>query len=200
MSTIINNTQDALKILKNDKPLIMPTETTYGFFCDPNSKQAVDAIYEAKNRKSSAYLSINVSGIDMAMEMIDFTRLEWSQHERNQFQDKLNQLWPGPVALILPSNNMGFVNMHPDGTFAFRCPASTEFRNLCCDFGPLYGTSVNISGQNELKTINEIKPIFPNTDIFSIGTIPRGYPSTIIKYENNKWFLVRDSNDCCVLL
>jgi L-threonylcarbamoyladenylate synthase len=200
MSTIINNTQKALKILKSGKPLIIPTETTYGFFCDPNSTQAVETIYKAKSRKTSSHLSINVSDASMAMDMIDFNRLGWSKHEKNQFQDRLHQLWPGPIALILPSKDIGFVNMHPDGTFAFRCPASMEFNDICRDFGPLYGTSVNMSGQRELNSLDDIKRIFSNTDIYTNGTIPRGYPSTIIKFKKNRWFFVRYNNDYCNLI
>ena len=107
----------------------------------------------------------------------------------------LNDIWPGPVALILPAKDMGFVNVHPEGTHVFRCPASKEFIQVCDQFGPLYGTSVNISGETELKTIDDIKRVFPNTSILYDGTIPRGYPSTIVSWNDDKWKLVRNNDD-----
>lgn len=101
------------------------------------------------------------------------------------FQEQvLDEYWPGPVTVVLP--RLG------GGTIGIRLPDSRRLVELIGLVGPLYSTSINISGERPVRDESEI----PESIRSSIAFIARddkpfgGEPSRIISViDNEKTFL-----------
>jgi L-threonylcarbamoyladenylate synthase len=160
----------ALKTLNDGGVVVCPTDTVYGFLVLAENKKAVKKIFKIKKRPKSKPLAIFVFSMKQAKEIAEI----------NNVQEKiLKKYWPGKYTFVLKSKEK-------DGTIAMRIPKYKFLNNLLKKINkPLAQTSVNISGQPELKKIKEIISVFENQKnqpdlIIDEGNLPKSRPSTII--------------------
>lgn len=92
------NIQRAAKTLREGRLVAFPTETVYGLGADATNEAAVRQIYQAKKRPSSDPLIVHLS--DMS-QIGNFAEI-YSQARLADTVEKLSQLWPGPLTVILP--------------------------------------------------------------------------------------------------
>lgn len=94
-----NNILNASQIIKSGGIIAFPTETVYGLGANCFNDQAIDKIYNAKNRpKSNPLIAhiLNTSWLDRVCGNLTDKQLLKIE--------KLSKFWPGPLTLILPSN------------------------------------------------------------------------------------------------
>lgn len=82
----------AVKVLKQDGIIIMPTDTLYGLVCDAYSKKAVEKIRELRNISHKKPLSIICQDISMVSK--------YAQIDNVLFRI-LKKFFPGPYTFIL---------------------------------------------------------------------------------------------------
>ncbi len=142
----------AISILEKGGVIICPTDTVYGFLADASNKKAVAKIYKIKKRPKSKPLPVFVSSIKMARELAEI----------NDRQEKvLKKYWPGAYTFVLPKKK--------GGTIALRMPKHAFLQKLLKKIDrPLVQTSVNISGQEPLKSAEQIMAIFGKSKLVGL--------------------------------
>ncbi len=63
--------QDAVRLLKDGKPVAIPTETVYGLAANALSDEAVKEIFRVKGRPSDNPLIVHVSSLEMLARFLD---------------------------------------------------------------------------------------------------------------------------------
>ncbi|HFU4458990.1 TPA: L-threonylcarbamoyladenylate synthase [Streptococcus suis] len=138
-------TMDKLRtILENGGAVVLPTETVYGLFAQALNENAVNRVYQLKQRPRDKAMNLNVSNLN---DIYFF-----SQNPPFFLEKLYNRFMPGPLTIILKANdNVPFwVNSGLD-TVGFRLPKHEKTLRLIRETGPLIGPSANVSGQESGK-------------------------------------------------
>ena len=164
----------ALEILKHGGLVAFPTDTVYGVGTLAFDAEAVESIYDAKERPVEKAIPILLGGQE---------DLDKVTGEIPSMATKLAaRFWPGPLTLVVPKhpNLPDVVSAIP--TVGVRVPDHPVARALLTAAGPMAVTSANISGQESPRTAEEVSRQL-------IGRIPLildggetlgGIPSTVL--------------------
>jgi len=143
------NVLSVLPILESSGLILYPTDTIWGIGCDATDAQAVDRIFELKQRDRSKPFVLLVSDVEMLKEYV------LNMHPRLQ---TLLQYHKRPLTVIyenaknLPANAIG-----ADGSVAIRIVKDKFCRELIAAFGkPLVASSANISDEPFPQFFGEI--------------------------------------------
>jgi L-threonylcarbamoyladenylate synthase len=175
----------ASKVYNSGHIFIYPTDTIYGFGCNPfnsNSLKKLDAI---KNRVSKKGYILLIDSLEMLFKyavMPDEKQIEL-----------LNRIWPNPVSIILKLNDTSKKKLNISSA-AFRIPDNKFCISLLKKINtPLVSTSVNITGEKQLNNFMEIKREFAEkvSAIFYTKTETNDEPSTLIDLTKSKPVILR---------
>ncbi len=128
------------KINLREKIFILPTDTIYGFSALFDDKKAIDKIYKLKQRERNKPFIHLISRI----EDLELFEVELKEHHLKV----LRKIWPGPVSLI-------FKNKKGD-RISSRIPDKIELLSLIQKQGPIVSTSLNLSGEENLKNLKNL--------------------------------------------
>lgn len=143
--------------LKEGGVVICPTDTVYGFLADASNKKAVEAIFKVKKRPASKPLSLFVKDIKMANEVALIS---------GEQEEMLKKSWPGKVTFVLKRKSKTKLYGLDKDTVALRIPNYKFLNSLLKKVDmPLAQTSVNISGQPVITSINDIVAKFVKTGV-----------------------------------
>ncbi|HEL2471920.1 TPA: threonylcarbamoyl-AMP synthase [Streptococcus suis] len=179
-------TMDKLRIiLENGGAVILPTETVYGLFAQALNEDAVNRVYQLKQRPRDKAMNLNVSNLN---------DIYFFSQNTPFFLEKLyNRFMPGPLTIILKANdNVPFwVNSGLD-TVGFRLPNHEQTLRLIAETGPLIGPSANVSGQESGKKFSDIQAQF-SVDLPGIedDQALTGIDSTILDLSGQKARILR---------
>lgn len=173
------------KILTSGGAVVLPTETVYGLFAQALNEEAVNSVYQLKQRPRDKAMNLNVSNLNdiyFFSQNIPF------------FLEKLyNRFMPGPLTIILKANNNVpfWVNSGLD-TVGFRVPNHVKTLQLISETGPLIGPSANISGNESGKKFSDIQAQF-SVDLPGIedDQALTGIDSTILDLSGQKARILR---------
>ena len=173
----------ALKLKKGSLALF-PTDTLPALCSYPKFSKK---IWTIKKRPSSKPLILMGGCLDDLFEFVHPCAIEEGL--------KLAKIyWPGALTIVLPTigNLSEQLNCHSNSV-GFRVPALGIARDLLMETGPLATTSANISGEAPVKDALEASIQFPGIPI--LGPVPwpnsSGMASTIVKWEEGRWNLLR---------
>ncbi|MFA7314894.1 MAG: L-threonylcarbamoyladenylate synthase [Candidatus Magasanikbacteria bacterium] len=185
------NVEQIVKELKNGATIVYPTETCYGLGCDAYNIEALNKIFQIKNRQKNKSVLVVVP--DLAMILPD---IEWNP----TLQKLADKYWPGPLTLVVKIKNnchlpAGVIN--EDGTIAFRVTdhyLATEISRQLNS--PLVSTSANISEMDSPYDVESILKMFENSKVkpdlvIDAGTLPYQIPSTIVRFFEGKLEVLR---------
>ncbi|HFI0852411.1 TPA: L-threonylcarbamoyladenylate synthase [Streptococcus suis] len=179
-------TMDKLrKILTSGGAVVLPTETVYGLFAQALNEEAVNRVYQMKQRPRDKAMNLNVSNLN---------DIYFFSQNTPFFLEKLyNRFMPGPLTIILKaSDNVPFwVNSGLD-TVGFRVPNHVKTLQLISETGPLIGPSANISGNESGKKFSDIQAQF-SVDLPGIEDDQAliGIDSTILDLSGQKARILR---------
>ncbi|HHT7754165.1 TPA: L-threonylcarbamoyladenylate synthase [Streptococcus suis] len=179
-------TMDKLRtILENGGAVILPTETVYGLFAQALNEDAVNRVYQLKQRPRDKAMNLNVSNLN---------DIYFFSQNTPFFLEKLyNRFMPGSLTIILKANdNVPFwVNSGLD-TVGFRLPNHEQTLRLISETGPLIGPSANISGNESGKKFSDIQAQF-SVDLPGIedDQALTGIDSTILDLSGQKARILR---------
>ena len=127
--------------LLNGKIIAFPTDTVFGLGCIYDNEEAIEKIYEAKNRSISKKLPMMVSDTSMLKNYA-------------KMNDKAKKLFdkytPGPLTIILEYKDS-------NDTVAIRIPNDEWIIKLIKELNkPLLVTSANISGKGSLLKYEDV--------------------------------------------
>lgn len=141
--------QQIVSKLKAGEAVVLPTETVYGLFADALNKIAVNQVYQLKKRPREKALNLNVSSL------ADI--LAYSTNQPVYLEKLYRSFLPGPLTLILPSNEHvpTWINSGLK-TVGFRLPSHPLTKAIIEEVGPLIGPSANVSGQASGQVFEQI--------------------------------------------
>lgn len=173
------------KILTSGGAVVLPTETVYGLFAQALNEEAVNRVYQLKQRPRDKAMNLNVSNLN---------DIYFFSQNTPFFLEKLyNRFMPGPLTIILKANdNVPFwVNSGLD-TVGFRVPNHVKTLQLISETGPLIGPSANISGNESGKKFSDIQAQF-SVDLPCIedDQALTGIDSTILDLSGQKARILR---------
>lgn len=164
------------EFLKNEKILVLPTDTVYGFSGIIGKTDG--KIRKIKGRaENKPFIQLIGKPEDISLVTSDF------------IPQKLLSVWPGPLTIIVHKKE------NPAETVAVRCPGDEWLRRVIISCGsPIYSTSVNRSGFPVLSSIEEIKKEFEDDVdlIIDAGDSKSSVPSTIVRLDDEKIIVVRN--------
>ncbi|HEL2110553.1 TPA: threonylcarbamoyl-AMP synthase [Streptococcus suis] len=143
-------TMDKLRtILESGGAVVLPTETVYGLFAQALNEEAVNRVYQLKQRPRDKAMNLNVSNLN---DIYFF-----SQNPPHYLEKLYNRFMPGPLTIILKANKKVpfWVNSGLD-TVGFRLPKHEKTLRLITETGPLIGPSANVSGQESGKEFTKL--------------------------------------------
>jgi L-threonylcarbamoyladenylate synthase len=133
---------EAKKIFHSGGIFIYPTDTIYGFGCNPFNDTALQTLNSIKGRGEQKQYILLVDSVRTLLNYIDLND--------DQIIEMLNNIWPNPISFIFHLN-MKTRNLLQYDYAAFRIPNNTFCLDLLRELkAPLVSTSVNFSNQPPL--------------------------------------------------
>ena len=180
--------KQGITILKEGGLVAYPTDTVYGLGACANLTDAVERIYQVKQRPLNMPLPLlmaDISQIDEFIKSISpVARL------------LINHFLPGALTLVLPaSDNVPDIITGGDKSVAIRVPAHPVPVALTKGLGfPIVGTSANISSMPSPLTANDVRSQFgEKVDlIIDGGRCPGGKESTIVDVTGKDVIIIRE--------
>lgn len=179
---------EAVRMLRNREPVVLPTETVYGLGGNALDDQAVAQVFAVKERPRFNPLIVHVRGWENAIEYV----------EPNRHAAALaRQFWPGPLTLVLQRNtNCPISPLASAGldTVAVRAPSHKIAQALIDASGfPIAAPSANRSGR---LSPTSAEAAFHELNgrvglILDGGTCRAGIESTIIGFESGAPVMLR---------
>lgn len=179
--------KSAIKSLKSDNLIILPTDTIYGIAANAKSDIAVQKIYDIKKRSSNKAIAIFVKNIQEIEDNFYLNNLE---------RKFITKYFPGAVTIILkPKKNKlsKFLNQNDD-SLAVRIPNHKLCLKLLEKFNNMMAvSSSNISGMAAIRGINLLQTKFGNkVDLIIEGGFSNDYlASTVVKIEGKEIKILR---------
>ncbi|WP_374695804.1 L-threonylcarbamoyladenylate synthase [Spiroplasma endosymbiont of Polydrusus formosus] len=154
-----------------EKVIIVPTDTIYGMTCIISSPSAKARIFKVKGRSEKMYLSVIVSSVRMVRNFIDLSREDLKIFKKNE-----------TITIIgnIKENINNIYNITEDNTIGIRITKSKWLKKIINKVGPIYGTSVNISGQHYAKEFNDLQKF--DVDVIVDSGYLDNRPSKIYNY------------------
>ncbi len=180
--------EEGINILKEGGLVAYPTDTVYGLGACANLTDAIERIYQVKQRPLNMpfpLLMADISQIDEFIKSISpVARL------------LINHFLPGALTLVLPaSDNAPDIITGRGMSIAVRIPAHPVPLALIKGLGfPIIGTSANISGMPSPLTADDVRSQLGDEVDFIIdgGSCPGGKESTIVDVTSKEVIIIRE--------
>jgi L-threonylcarbamoyladenylate synthase len=164
---------------------VIPTDTIYGVAGSAMQPKVVERIYRLRQRDLQKPFIVLIPSI-AALQQFGVRLDEY----RRAF---LNEAWPGPVSIILPTILKKYRYLHRGkNSLAFRMPAPSELRALLRKTGPLVVPSANPAGKTPATTIKKAQEYFGSEADFymDVGRLS-GKASTLIDMTGKEPVILR---------
>lgn len=188
MSTDSTAISQAIMHLAQGDIIAYPTDTLYGLGVDALNSEAIERLYELKDRNRKKPMSIMVQPDNWQ---------KWADSVTQSTKKLAEKFFPGPITLIMnASDNVPkILTRYTNGTIGIRVPNHPACLELLHSFtNPIITTSANISSEPVAKSPDEIVNIFGDgvSYILDEGMRPGGIASTIIDVTNDEPLLLRE--------
>jgi L-threonylcarbamoyladenylate synthase len=129
----------ACEIMRNGGIILYPTDTIWGIGCDATNEEAVQRVYELKQRSDSK---------SMLVLLDNPAKLQTYVQEVPDIAWDLIELTDKPLTIIYEgAKNLATNLVAADGTIGIRITGEVFSRELCRQFRkPIVSTSANVSG------------------------------------------------------
>jgi L-threonylcarbamoyladenylate synthase len=164
----------ALELLQVGKLVAFPTDTVYGLAALITDREAIDLIFQAKQRSPSKAIAVligELSQLDQVTPGLSETALRLA-----------SRYWPGALTLVVNSLPGLPDNLSPTPTIGVRMPDLAFTRRLLAESGPLATTSANLSGGPNPRSAGEVLDQLEGRVelVLDGGEAPGGVPSTVV--------------------
>ncbi len=179
--------QRAAEVVKDGGVIAYPTDTFYGIGADPFNQNAIQRVFDIKQRDVEKGFPILVPDIEDANKIGEILSFEKKLIER---------FWPGPLTIVVPLKNteikLDRLITGGTNTVAIRVPSNPIIHGICVElkklsgFGGIIGTSANFSGEPNITSGKRLAEEFSNILDFIIetGECSGKIPSTVIRFDH----------------
>lgn len=164
----------ALQHIRSGQLVAFPTDTVYGLGADLFNPDAIEKLYQVKERAHLKAIPVLLSS-PAALDQVASNMNELARKLAHKF-------WPGPLTLIVPVHPRLPKNLSPQPTVGVRMPDHPDALALLKTCGPLAVTSANLSGQENTTSAAQVYAQLSGRIplILDGGTTPGGQPSTVV--------------------
>lgn len=186
--------QAALRVLRDGGIIVYPTDTVWGIGCDATNAEAVQRIYQLKQREDSKSMLVLLdSPAKLNYYIADIPDAAWQLLDcSNDANDEMMK----PLTIIYPNaRNLAPNLIAEDGSIGIRITSDPFSKALCAQLKhPIVSTSANISGEPTPRFYREIDGvILDHSDyccLFRRDDETPHEPSSIIKINADGTFKI----------
>jgi L-threonylcarbamoyladenylate synthase len=176
-SSVREQVEKGVSILKQGGVVAFPTDTVYGLGAGIGIDSAAEKVYRIKGRPRRMALPLLLADLVQLGEVA--SSIPASAHLLAE------RFWPGPLTLVLlKSDSVSDIVSGGNRTIAVRIPAHPIPTALARGVGTaIIGTSANLSGQPSALTAEEARAqLRTKVDLIIEGDCPGGKESTIVDF------------------
>ncbi|MFP4151017.1 MAG: L-threonylcarbamoyladenylate synthase [Candidatus Aenigmatarchaeota archaeon] len=176
--------EETARKIKEGDTCIYPTETCYGLGTNALDPEAVEKIYDIKERDRGKKLSCIVSSLEQAEKYCKLSEVE---------RKLCDEFMPGPLTLVTEKKEDVPDVLNQD--FVFRVSSNDTARKLAEEAGvPVVATSANFSGAENRYSIEDISRVVrERVDVvLDCGELEEKKPSTVVKLKDGEPEVVRE--------
>lgn len=172
----------AVEVLSREGIILFPADTIWGIGCDARVQNAINRIYEIKDRKREKPLIVLVSDLDQLYTVVS------SVHPRI---DTLLHFHERPLTIIYPGAREEYRHLAAsDGSIGVRVVRSGFCHELLEAYKqPLISTSANLTGEVFPAKFGNISSQIISQVDFTVPAFAEkeitGTPSVIARYDEN---------------
>ena len=180
--------RECAEILLQNKVLIHPTENLYGFGSIISNQKGIDNIIKLKKRQEQHRFIVLIS---------NYSQLSRLASVKSDLEYALMQkFWPGPLTIIFSANpKLNNKCISYNSTIAVRMVGNEITRKIIDYIDiPIISTSLNISGEIPINSIDEIIRRFSGkVDGIAIDNIHhfQNIASTVVQIKKDKIYVLR---------
>ncbi|MBX4191831.1 MAG: threonylcarbamoyl-AMP synthase [Candidatus Doudnabacteria bacterium] len=187
----MNSVDQAVKILKQGKVVVYPTDTAYGLAVDATNAKAVNRLFALKGRDFRNPVHIIIPSGNWLTKIVSLSTTALKL---------MNKFLPGPLTVVLPLKIKGSSWKKLSAgtkTIGIRLPNNKIALELVEKLGkPITTTSANISGQSACYSVLEVKKQFEKSvkkpDIYlNGGKLKKIKPSTVVLLTGERAKIIR---------
>ncbi len=172
------------KAYEKGVPIAIPTESSYGLGVDPWNAEAVQRVFQLKNRSKGIPLPVvvgSIAGLSRLGVATNQPILSWAEDR-----------WPAALSVILQVER-ALPASAGRKDLAVRIPDYGLLRTLLDRLGPLTATSANSSGASPLLRVEQVREWFGEREgvVIDGGDLPGGLPSTLVGELDGKLNVLR---------
>lgn len=171
--------KNAVEVLADGGLVIIPTETVYGIACNYKNPNALERLYNVKQRPKDKPFSIIIE----YQERIE----EFARDIPISAYKLVDKFWPGPLTLVLSSVE-GTVGLRmPDHPFALSLMREADFPIVC--------PSANISGKPAPRNLQDaLSDLDGKVDLaVDAGPVQAGIESTVVDLTKGNPVILREA-------
>ncbi|MGN0033745.1 MAG: L-threonylcarbamoyladenylate synthase [Candidatus Limimorpha sp.] len=184
MNTFEQEVELCVKLLREGKVIIYPTDTIWGIGCDATNAKAIDKIYKVKNRPAGKGLIVLVDSIERLSDYVVAP---------SPITADLIKAAKNPLSIIYKESKDLAKNVSSDGSVCIRVTTNEFCKAVIRKLGrPITSTSANLSGEPSPANFIEISEEMKNAVDYVISlyhdVIVKPKASTIIKINDDNTF------------
>ena len=173
--------EKALEILKNGGTILYPTDTIWGIGCDATNVEAIQKIFDIKNREKNKSMIILVESERRLQDLVDVPEMAW----------QIIDLSEKPVTIVYENpKNLPKELLAEDGSIGIRLVKDDFCKKLIGKLNkPLVSTSANFSGEKSPLKFSDISQDLVNLVDYAVEEnrekVSKYSGSSVIKIWND---------------
>ena len=171
--------RQAAALLQRGGLVAFPTETVYGLGANLKDPQAIQELYQVKQRPFEKRATLHIASFrQVEAEGVTVSPATWKL---------IREFWPGPLTLVLARRD--------GSTIGFRMPGHPVAFALLKEAGvPVIAPSANLSGQEPATRAEQVLEVFADKIdmVLDGGPTPIGVSSTVVDLTGEAPRILRD--------
>lgn len=185
MTEITKDIDKVVEALKKGQVVALPTETVYGLAAVIDNDEALNQIFELKNRPQDNPLIVHCLDLEM---------IKTIAYISEDFLKLYEHFMPGPLTVLLDKKQVSDLVTRTQPTVAVRVPSHPLFLEVLKKVGkPIAAPSANLSGKPSSTEASHVFDDFhPNLPLILDGGASRcGLESTIVCLYHDQAVILR---------
>ena len=185
--TINEQIAAAATVIKQGGVVAYPTETYYGLAVDPFNHNALQRLFDLKQRPAAKPILTLIADTPQLACLAEYIP--------PLFEPLMSRYWPGPLTLVFPAQpTISSLLTAGTGTVGARISSNPVAQALVkLVASPITATSANISGKSAALSLADLNEQFGSKLdlVVDAGSTPGGVGSTVVGYDHNALVVLR---------
>ena len=172
----------ALAALRAGEPVGVPTDTVYGLAADAADADAIQRLFDLKERPADRSIAVLVADLAAAETLVELTP---------ESRRLAEHFWPGPLTIVAARAPAAPPHLGTGATIGVRVPDDDIMRAIAGP-GPLAVTSANLHAGPTPSTAQGVAELFPTLSLVVDGGPRPGASSTVVDMTGSAPVVLRE--------